>query len=83
MIWKRNVHRQARQCLNLDDGLIGAETVDEARDLQGQIQDLFSKEGFSVREWKACEEAALDNAPSESRDKIIRRSWKMVDSPKF
>ena len=39
----------------VDDGLTGANTVQEATDLQKQLQHLFSHGGFLLRKWNSSE----------------------------
>ena len=43
----------------VDDGLTGADSVQEAVKLQGQLQDLFSKGGFFLRKWNSSDPSVL------------------------
>lgn len=52
----------------VDDGLIGADSIDEAIDLQKQLQDLFLKGGFLLRKWNSSESAVLKHLPLELID---------------
>ena len=64
--WKDEYPQAAKavfESFSVDDGLVGAETIEVGRKLQGQLQDLFSKWGFSLRKWKTSDEAALENIP--------------------
>ena len=37
----------------VDDGLTGADSIDEAITLQKQLQTLFAKGGFLLRRWNS------------------------------
>ena len=52
----------------VDDGLIGAETIQEASELQSQLQELFHKGGFVLRKWKASNDIVLDKVPDHLKD---------------
>ncbi len=52
----------------VDDGLTGADSMEEAVQLQAQLQKLFSKGGFLLRKWNSSETAVLDHIPLELRD---------------
>ena len=52
----------------VDDGLTGADTIDEALKLQNELQTLFSRAGFLLRKWNTSELAVLKNIPTELRD---------------
>ena len=52
----------------VDDGLTGANSIEEAVDLQRQLQDLFSKGGFLLRKWNSNQPTVLQHIPSELRD---------------
>ena len=52
----------------VDDGLVGAETKKEARELQGQLQGLFGRGGFLLRKWKASDEGVLSEVPDHLKD---------------
>ncbi len=45
----------------VDDGLVGADTSEEARKLQKQLQELFARGGFLLRKWKASDPAVLEH----------------------
>jgi hypothetical protein len=51
----------------VDDGLTGADSMEEAVQLQAQLQELFSK-GFLLRKWNSSETAVLEHIPLELRD---------------
>ena len=42
----------------VDDGLTGADSIEEARDLQKQLQDVFASGGFLLRKWNSNHPAA-------------------------
>ena len=52
----------------VDDGLVGAETIQEARKLQSELQELFDKGGFGLRKWKASDDSVLDKVPDYLKD---------------
>ena len=52
----------------VDDGLTGADSIEEARDLLKQLQDLFSSGGFLLRKWNSNHPAVLQQLPSEFQD---------------
>ena len=52
----------------VDDGLTGADTVDEAIELHDQLQSLFSKGGFLLRKWNSSEPRVLQHIEPELRD---------------
>ena len=54
--------------LYVDDGLTGADSVEEAVQLQKQLQDLFSRGGFLLRKWNSSESSVLEHISPELRD---------------
>ena len=52
----------------VDDGLTGADSIQEAVELQCQLQDLFSKGGFHLRKWNSSELQAIQHLPAELKD---------------
>ena len=52
----------------VDDGLAGADSVEETIDLQDQLQKLFGQGGFLLRKWNCSEQAVLQHIPSDLRD---------------
>ena len=52
----------------VDDGLTGADSVEESIRLQKQLQNLFSKGGFLLRKWNSSEISVLQHIPAELRD---------------
>ena len=49
----------------IDDGLDGAESIDEAIKLRAEMQELFKLGGFVLRRWKLSEPAVLTQIPHE------------------
>lgn len=43
----------------VDDGLTGADSVDQAIQLQGQLQESFKKGGFLLRKWNSSDPTVL------------------------
>ena len=52
----------------VDDGLTGADSVQEAIELQSQLQNLFTKGGFLLRKWNASDPRAIQHLPAELKD---------------
>ena len=52
----------------IDDGLTGADSVEEATKLQGQLLDLFSRGGFLLCKWNSSESTVLQHIPPELRE---------------
>ena len=52
----------------VDDGLMGADSVEDAIILQRQLQALFSKGGFLLRKWNSNEPTVLQHLPPELKD---------------
>lgn len=52
----------------VDDGLTGADTVDEAVEIHNQLQSLFSEDGFLLHKWNSSEPMVLQHIKPELRD---------------
>ena len=52
----------------VDDGLVGADSLKEAVELQEQLQGLFAQGGFLLRKWKSSEPAVLGHLPPDLLD---------------
>ncbi len=52
----------------VDDALTGANSREEAVQLQSQLQELFSRGGFILRKWNSNDSSVLDHISSELRD---------------
>ena len=52
----------------VDDGLAGADCVQEAINLQTQLQSLFSEGGFLLRKWNASDPAVLQHVSPDLLD---------------
>ena len=52
----------------VDDGLTGADSVEEAIQLQKQLQELFSRGGFLLRKWNSSEAVVLQHIAPKLRD---------------
>ena len=48
----------------VDDGLTGANSIQDAIELRKQLQELFTKGGFLLRKWNSSEPAVLDHIPA-------------------
>ena len=56
------------KCFHVDDGLTEANSVEQAIELQRQLQDLFPRRGFLLRKWNSNQHALLQRLPSELKD---------------
>jgi hypothetical protein len=52
----------------VDDGLTGADSVDEAVELHNQLQSLFGEGGFLLRQWNSSDPIVLQHIKPELRD---------------
>ena len=52
----------------VDDSLTGANPIEEAVEMQKQLQDLFSRGGFLLRKWNSNQPAVSQHIPSELKD---------------
>ena len=52
----------------VDDGLSGADSIDEAISLQKQLQTLFAKGGFLLRRWNSNTPSVVKQVNPELRD---------------
>ena len=52
----------------VDDGLTGADSVDEAIKLYEQLSDLFGKADFLLRKWNSSESQVLNHVPTDLQD---------------
>ena len=52
----------------VDDGLTGADSIQDAIELQKQLQELFTKGGFLLRKWNSSEPAVLDHIPADLKE---------------
>ena len=62
----------------VDDGLTGADTVDDAVSLQQQLQSAFERGGFLLRKWNSSDPIVRDQIPVELRD--ARRAHGISDA---
>ena len=65
----------------VDDGLVGAETIEEAQKLQGQLQELFKRGGFVLRKWKASDDRVLDKVPEYLKDEKMNQE--IIEDQRF
>ena len=62
----------------VDDGLTGADSVDQAVELHRQLQELFAKGGFLLRKWDSSELEVLQHVDPELRE---RKSVHTISDP--
>ena len=65
----------------MDDGLTGADSVEEAVELHIQLQSLFGKAEFLLRKWNSSELEVLQHIDSELRDQ--RAIFKFSDPDEY
>ena len=68
----------------VDDGLCGANTLEEATELHKQLQALFAKGGFLLRKWQSSDPAVLQQIPAQLLDSQPSQaiSQTLMDSPR-
>ena len=52
----------------VDDGLTGADSIQDAIELQKQLQELFTKGGFLLRKWNSNKPGVLDHIPADLKE---------------
>ena len=52
----------------MDDGLVGADSIEGAISLQRQLQELFARGDFTLRKWNCSNPAVLELIPEELKD---------------
>ena len=52
----------------VDDGLVGADSIDEAIRLRKEMQELFSRVGFLLRKWNCSNPQVLESIEPDLRD---------------
>ena len=65
----------------VDNGLVGAETIEEAQKPLGQLQELFNKGGFVLQKWKASDDRVLDKVPEHLKDE--KMNHEIIDDQRF
>ena len=58
----------ALDCFYVDDGLVGADSVEEAICLRDELQRLFAAGGFTLRKWKTSDKTVEKHIPVHLRD---------------
>ena len=58
----------------VDDGLVGAVSVEGATELQQQLQSLFARGGFLLRKWKSSHPEAINHLPPELLDSHLTQT---------
>ena len=65
----------------VDDGLTGADSVEQAIELHNQLQMLFDAGGFLLRKWNSSETAVLENIEPKLRD--VQHTHTIIDSEAY
>ena len=60
--------RAVEDSFYVDDGLTGADSIEEAIDLHSQLQGLFDRGGFLLRKWNSSELEVLQHIDPELRE---------------
>ena len=85
MAVKRNQYPQAAEAVfesfYVDDGLVRAETIEEAQKLQGQLQELLNRGGFVLRKCKASDDRVLDKVPEHRKGEKMNQ--KIIEGQQF
>ena len=55
-------------CFYVDDGLVGADSVDDAVGLRDELQHLSFAGGFTLRKWRTSDKAVEMDIPLHLRD---------------
>ena len=58
----------AQENFYVDDGLSGADGIDQAIHLRMELQQLFNQGGFTLCKWNSSEKSVLDAIPPELRE---------------
>ena len=64
----------------VDDGLVGADSVEGAVNLQKQLQELFSCGGFLLRKWKSSDPVVLQDLDTSLLDSEAAQTIRNRDS---
>ena len=56
------------QSFYVDDTLTGADSVDNAIELQSQLHSMFKEGGFLLRKWNSSEPTVLEHIPPDLKD---------------
>ena len=65
----------------VDDGLTGADSIEEAIELHNQLQKLFEKGGFLLHKWCSSDQVVLEHIPPDLRDGPLSHS--ILESAKY
>ena len=63
--------KAVKESFYVDDALTGANSQEEAMQLQGELQELFSRGGFLLRKWNSNDSVVLSHVPPELRDNQV------------
>ena len=57
--------KAVNEAFYVDDGITGADSIEETITLQHELHSLFSLAGFLLRKWNSSESTVLDQIDSE------------------
>ena len=60
--------RVMKRSFYVDDGLIGADSVEEAVKLQKELQMMFNRGGFTLQKRNSSNPAALQHVPDDLKE---------------
>ena len=66
--------KAVEQAFYVDDGLTGTDSVEEAIELQQQLQQLFQRGGFLLRKWNSSHPAVIQHLPQELKGTLPSHS---------
>ena len=67
-------HKAVCESFYVDDGLVGADSVDQAINLQKELQNLFYKGGFLLRKWNSSNSEVLEHIPRDLKASMSSHS---------
>lgn len=67
-----NAAKQVERSFYVDDYLGGADSLQEAVKLHGEMHSLFQKGGFLLRKWNSSNPSVLEGIPIDLRDSRAR-----------
>ena len=57
----------------VEDGVMGADSIQNAKQLREELQELFNQGGINLRKWKSNEQEILDSIPLQMRDVRLKQ----------
>ena len=57
----------------VNDGLMGEDSIQKAKQLREELEELFDQGGFHLRKWKSSEQEMVDSIPLQMRDAQLKQ----------